>query len=115
MSLTGVGLAGSETSDGDFKELREAGVAQVMEVDGRSLVGMQTTAGTSMMATRRVMDLRARLDAVRADEAGWLDEAARLAEERVGQPLAGAWEAAVHEGWVGAGRGGCFVPLTPLP
>lgn len=99
-------------TDEDRLRLRNSGVAQPVEIDGKvySPPG-QTTAGTPIAATRRadalMWDLRHLRDSAEGIVA-LLNEAAESASPT------GMWKAVVHEEWCGFLNDGVFVPVRPL-
>lgn len=114
-SLSAVGLSQSY-SDDEFAQLRNAGIAQPVEIDGKVYMPRgQTTAGTPIDVTSRVNALIWTLEDWRENEADLLTEAGRQIDEHMGRRIAGRWEAAVHDGHCGLMRGGCFLALAALP
>jgi hypothetical protein len=100
-------------SDEERVELRNAGVAQLVEIDGKVYVPPgQTTAGTPLSATIGANNLMWKLDELRSkgDElVNMLDQAA------LGKPRGGEWEPLIHDGWCGFRSGDLFVRAFRLP
>jgi hypothetical protein len=114
MTMSGVSLT-QHFTDEEFRQMRNAGIAQGVEIDGQVTFGFQTTAGTPLDVSRRVMKLRAHLNSLRDHEDEWKADNARIVNERMGREITDPWEPAVHEELCGLARGGCFVALAPLP
>jgi hypothetical protein len=105
-----VGLS-QQYSDEDRLELRKAGVAQLLEIDGKVYMPPgQTTAGTPLDVTLRVNELMWELQRLRelGDLKPVLDAAA------AGKGATGTWKAAVQDDFCGFGSGAVFIAVRPL-
>lgn len=106
-SETAVGLE-RQFSDEDRLELREVGVATMLEIDGSVYMPpSQTGAGTPMAVGRGVMRLRAQLDQWRTDTVSRLRNVD-------GVRLDAYWTPAVHEEMCGFMAEETFLPIGYL-
>lgn len=103
-------------SDEDRLKLRNSGVANIMEIDGKVFMPGrfgQTTAGTPVQATRDVNELMWQIGAWREDTRARLDRTD-------GVPAGSYWAAAIHqplpgfEEYCGFATGHTFVPVGRL-
>lgn len=112
----GVIAVSSKPTDDDRRALRNAGVASIMEIDGKVYVpggiGM-TTAGTPIEATRAANAFMWELRAWRDDPHGRLRHVEGVTDDAY-------WVPAVHvvtegfEEWAGFGAGSTFVPVARI-
>jgi hypothetical protein len=114
--LPSMQITGPEPTDDERLELHEAGVTVGIEVDGTAYMPLgQTTAGTAVGVTQSVNALMHTLRDRRENEAGRLNEASRLAAEKLHRSPKGEWEAAVYNDCCGIMRDTIFAPIAPLP
>lgn len=113
-AMSGISLS-QEYTDDERLELRKAGIAQAIEIDGTvySPLG-QTTAGTPIAVTMRVNALMWALREWRQSGEERLAEAARQIDERAGRSVTAEWRPVVHEDVCGLAREGFFVPIAQL-
>lgn len=106
-----IGLSEHYT-DEERLDLRKAGVAQLLEIDGKVYAPPgQTTAGTPLAVTLRVNKLMWELDRLRKLE----DLEALLDKAGAAERGDGAWEADIHENLCGFRRRDLFVAVGSLP
>jgi hypothetical protein len=111
--MHGITLAEHPTEK-DALELRNAGVAGLLEIDGTVYMPpSQTTAGTPLPVTLRVQNLLHIIDELRERETQ-TDFESELDAQR-GFRSRGDWSPLIHDGQCGFTREGVFVPVAPLP
>lgn len=104
-----------EYSDEDRLKLRNSGITQPIQIDGRVYVPLgQTTAGTPISVTRNVDALIWTLRGWREIGEELLAEASGLVDKAAGRSITDAWLPTVHEDHCGLLRESYFVPIAKL-
>lgn len=111
--LRGVVALSQDYSDEERLELRNAGIAQPIEIDGRIYMPPgQTTAGTPIAASQGAHQVMWKLQELREAD----DHLVRLLNEADPDTAdQGDWHPAIHEERYGFENDAGFVPVGPLP